>query len=130
MPGTADEWRFQSKYDLETARAMLKAHRYIYVVFMCHLALEKMLKGLYVSVAKEQPPKTHNLVHLVKLCNPSLTEELNDFISVINNLSVSTRYPDDLSKAIEEFNHGLAEYCIRMTEKVIKCLWKDPKSNK
>ncbi|MCX7608232.1 MAG: HEPN domain-containing protein [Anaerolineales bacterium] len=32
-------WIALAKYDLETARHMLATGRYLYVIFMCHLAL-------------------------------------------------------------------------------------------
>ncbi|GAI74786.1 unnamed protein product, partial [marine sediment metagenome] len=35
-----------AEYDLNTAKFMLKSRRYIYVIFMCHLSLEKMLKAI------------------------------------------------------------------------------------
>ncbi|RMG95388.1 MAG: HEPN domain-containing protein [Chloroflexi bacterium] len=38
-------WVASSLYDLETAEQMLITKRYLYVIFMCHLALEKMLKA-------------------------------------------------------------------------------------
>jgi len=40
------EWYFQSDYDLETAVDMFKSGRMVYCIFMCHLSLEKALKGL------------------------------------------------------------------------------------
>ena len=36
-----EEWLKQSEYDMGIAKAMLKTGRYIYAVFMCHLAIEK-----------------------------------------------------------------------------------------
>ena len=44
---SVEEWVRQSDYDIETAEAMFKTERHIYCVFMCHLSLGKMLKGLY-----------------------------------------------------------------------------------
>ena len=35
-------WIALTNYDIETARHMLETGRYLYVVFLCHLALEKM----------------------------------------------------------------------------------------
>ena len=43
------EWFNQAGYDLRTADAMLSTGRYIYTVFMCHLSIEKALKGLLMS---------------------------------------------------------------------------------
>lgn len=34
-------WIEIAKYDLETAEAMLKSKRYLYVGFMCHQSIEK-----------------------------------------------------------------------------------------
>lgn len=36
-------WLDISDYDLETARAMLFSERYLYVVFMCQQAMEKII---------------------------------------------------------------------------------------
>lgn len=48
----ADEWFLQADYDLETALAMLNSGRYIYTVFMAHLAIEKAIKGIYAQTYK------------------------------------------------------------------------------
>lgn len=32
---------------MKTAEAMFNSKRYLYAVFMCHLAIEKALKGIY-----------------------------------------------------------------------------------
>ena len=39
------EWLCQAEYDLETAKSLYRSRRYIYTVFMCHLAIEKALKA-------------------------------------------------------------------------------------
>ncbi|HOB83167.1 MAG TPA: HEPN domain-containing protein, partial [Bacteroidales bacterium] len=43
-----EEWYFQSDYDLGTAIDMLKSGRSVYCIFMCHMSLEKALKGLLI----------------------------------------------------------------------------------
>jgi len=43
-----DYWVDIARYDLQTAAAMFKSRRYLYTVFMCEQALEKLLKGLYI----------------------------------------------------------------------------------
>ena len=40
-------WVDLSEYDIETAMAMQKTKRYLYVGFMCHQAIEKIFKALY-----------------------------------------------------------------------------------
>lgn len=52
------EWLKQAEYDLGTAEAMFKSKRYIYTVFMCHLSIEKALKGLYGKEIKRISSKS------------------------------------------------------------------------
>ena len=59
------EWLRQADYDIETAEFMFNGGRYFYSIFMCHLAIEKALKGLYQFKLEQVPPKTHNLVYLL-----------------------------------------------------------------
>ena len=98
------EWFKQAAYDMKTAQAMLDTKRYIYSVFMCHLSIEKALKGLYTQILGEVPPKTHNLVYLVEKIKLELPEEHYDFLYMLNGLSVPTRYPDDLQKLLKDHN--------------------------
>jgi HEPN domain-containing protein len=93
----SESFKKSAEYDLKTAESMFEAGRYIYVVFMCHLAIEKMLKAIVAQVTKQIPPKTHNLLYLIKLFDLKLPQELFDFISKINNVSIVTRYPEDFS---------------------------------
>lgn len=62
-----EEWYFQSDYDLETAFDMLKSGRTVYCIFMCHLSLEKALKGLLIKKTGEFPSKTHSLMYFGKV---------------------------------------------------------------
>jgi len=61
MAKDQNEWFRQSDYDIATAQALTDSGRYIYAVFMCHLSIEKALKGHYYKKFGEQAPKTHNL---------------------------------------------------------------------
>lgn len=42
-------WIDIAEYDLETAKVMLEGKRFLYVGFMCHQVIEKILKGYYVA---------------------------------------------------------------------------------
>ncbi len=57
-------WIEMAEYDLETAKVMLKGKRFLYVGFMCHQVVEKILKGYYVFVKGENPPYSHSLNYL------------------------------------------------------------------
>lgn len=91
-------WLGMAEYDLGTAEAMFKARRYVYVIFMCHLCLEKALKGCVVEFANVFPPYTHNLTELSQTARLDIPTDLSDFILKLSKLSVVTRYPDDLKQ--------------------------------
>lgn len=83
---------------MDTAEYMNKGGRNIYAVFMCHLAIEKALKGLYYEKLQEVPPKTHNLILLLNKIDKKPPKELGKFIVKLNEASIPTRYPENLAK--------------------------------
>ena len=118
----SNEWLKQAEYDMRTAAAMLDAKRYIYVVFMCHLAIEKALKGLYTQVLWELPPKTHNLLLLVERTGVEMPEDLYGFIVRLNGVSVPTRYPEDIEKLKKEYTKKNAGMMLETSKRVLKWL--------
>ncbi|MEA3454623.1 MAG: HEPN domain-containing protein [Candidatus Caldatribacteriota bacterium] len=113
-----------AEYDLNTAEFMLKSGRYIYVIFMCHLSLEKMLKAIATETIQKISPKSHNLIYLLKLGNIQLPLELFNFIAKINNASIVTRYPEDFSKILEAYPKSVAEEYLSKTKETHECLKK------
>lgn len=99
-------WIELSDYDLETAEAMQKTKRLLYVGFMCHQVIEKILKALYVATQKSTPPYTHNLFSLAK--DTGIFEDLSDdqknFINLIRPLNVEARYPSYKEKLEQSLN--------------------------
>lgn len=109
----SEEWLKQAKYDLDTAKAMFKTRRYIYTVFMCHLSVEKGLKGLFVQSFQKEPPKSHDLNYLCNKVKLNLPEELRKFMDRLNDLSVPSRYPDELDRVLKQYDK-------RRTEEILK----------
>lgn len=97
------EWWQQSDYDLATADYLFQGGRYLYSVFLCHLAIEKSLKGLYYNRFQELPPKSHNLVFLMTAIGLKPPEEQGRFVVKLSEASIPTRYPDDLTKIQKSF---------------------------
>ena len=69
MKSAISNWIKSSDYDIKTAEAMFKAKRFVYVIFMCHLSVEKALKAIVANKSNKIPPKTHDLFLLVKLAS-------------------------------------------------------------
>lgn len=47
---------------------MLDGKRYLYVGFMCHHAVEKILKAYFTAKTEQTPPYVHNLKRLAEEC--------------------------------------------------------------
>jgi HEPN domain-containing protein len=115
MPKGPEEWQKQADYDLETANFMFNGGRYFYAVFMCHLSIEKALKGLYHKKLDEIPPKTHNLVYLMNKVGFKPTEEIGRFLVKLNQASIVTRYPEDLAVLQREYTQTIVKEILSKT---------------
>ena len=121
------EWLKQAKYDIDTAKAMLDKGRYIYCVFMCHLSIEKSLKALYVKVLNENSPKIHSLVYLAQRTKVKLSAQIRDFLESLDEISVPTRYPEDLEKLLKDYGKSRTKIVFVKSREVLKCLEKELK---
>ena len=119
-------WIASADYDFETAQHMLNSGRYLYVVFCCHLALEKMLKAHVTEVTQSLPTKTHDLLYLAAKSKLDVPLESLDFIGKINTASLPTRYPDDLRRAMRDYSETVTHDYLRQTEEVLQWLKQHP----
>ncbi len=101
-------WIEAADYDLESARQMLSSRRYLYVVFFCHLTLEKLLKAIVSEVTGQPAPRSHDLVMLVKRSGVAPAKHHLEFMGKLNGASVPTRYPSDIRQAVKEYNRAVA----------------------
>lgn len=102
-----------SEYDIETAQAMLDTHRYLYVGFMCHQAIEKALKAYWSNVLEEPPLKIHTLSKLASKTgiDSKMSEEQLDFIDTLEPLNIEARYPSYKERLLKSLT---IEYCQNM----------------
>jgi HEPN domain-containing protein len=123
-------WIKSSNYDIKTADHMLKTGRYIYVLFMCHLSVEKLLKALYEADLRKIPPKTHNLIYLSKTINLKIPENHLQTLESLNDLSIVTRYPEDIDSLIKSFRKERVEEYLKKTKALLKWLRNDTRLKK
>ena len=107
MEKRTEEWLRQADYDMDTADYMFQGGRYLYAVFMCHLAVEKALKGLYFERLREAPPRSHSLVYFLKAVGILPPESPGKFIVRLSEASIPTRYPEDLAKVQQMYTEDV-----------------------
>ena len=90
-------WWDIAQYDLETAEAMFAAGRWLYVVFMCQQAIEKLCKGLYLFFVNDDVPRIHDIYSLIiKFADKVPVAIDDDKRRLFNKLSafyLNNRYP-------------------------------------
>ncbi len=114
------EWLRQANYDLDTAEFMFNGGRYFYAVFMCHLSIEKALKGLFTEKLKEEPPKVHNLIYFLNKIGIKPPEDIGRFVVKLNEATVTTRYPEDLDKMQKDFSQPIVQDIISKSKETFE----------
>lgn len=74
---------------------------------MCHLAVEKALKGLYFERLRETPPRSHSLMYLLNAVGIVPPKKPGKFITRLSEASIPTRYPEDLARVQQVFTEGV-----------------------
>ncbi|MBC8391034.1 MAG: HEPN domain-containing protein [Deltaproteobacteria bacterium] len=120
MERRSEEWLRQSAYDMDTALFMHEGGRHIYAVFMCHLAVEKALKGLYYEKRRDIPPKSHNLIYLLNEIGIKPPVEPGIFIVKLNEASVPTRYPENLTKLQQVYSETVVKDILSKGKELIE----------
>jgi len=89
-------WLEQSMYDLETAQAMFKTKRYLYVMFLCQQSIEKILKAIITTVSNITPPRIHDLIKLTKSANiyELMDKEQIELCTELTPFCIEARYPE------------------------------------
>lgn len=119
MEQRTKEWLIQSDYDMDTAEYMHNGARHIYAVFMCHLSIEKSLKGLYYEKLRLIPPKSHNLIYLFNKIGIKPPVEHGRFIVKLNEASIPTRYPENLEKLQKLYNEFVVKDILANGKEVV-----------
>ncbi len=117
-------WADLSDYDFVTAGFMLKAKRFPYCLFMCHLSIEKLLKALIVKSAKKHAPYSHNLVDLAKRTKIDFSEESKMLLADLTEFNLEARYPEWQKNFYSKCSRGYAEDYFQKTKKFQKWLKK------
>ena len=103
---------------------MYTGKRYFYAVFMCHLAVEKALKGLYQRKLAKVPPKTHNLIYLLDEIGVIPDENIGREMAKLNEAHITTRYPEDIDKLQEVYTQAVTERILARTKEILEWIRK------
>ncbi len=114
-------WIKLSDYDIEVAESLYEKNHYLYSAFMCHQAIEKILKAIYVYKYNQPPPYTHRLYKLIQLneIEDVISEEKKEFILKLEPYNIEARYPS-YKKDIKKYLSSKKSLIILKTTKEIQ----------
>lgn len=113
-------WLDLSEYDFDTALAMLKSKRFLYVGFMCHQTIEKVFKAYFIKLKNETPPYSHSLSYLAKTGGyyDDFTETQKEFIDQIEPLNIEARYPAHKERLLKSLTIDKCQELLDETKKL------------
>ena len=87
-------WRNGSLSDIETAEILIERNKYPEGMFFCHLAIEKILKAVYVKTQSGLAPKSHNIFMLSEKSGIQLNDAMEYLFGILMKYQTQGRYPD------------------------------------
>ena len=92
-------WKTEAERNWETALYLKNGKQNVMALFMLHLTIEKLFKAHWVKDNIDNfPPRTHDLQFLHNQADLDIPAEDYDYLAVVNQWSIDTRYPDYRNK--------------------------------
>lgn len=115
-------WLELAENDMEFAEQIIRnKQRPYYACHQCHQTIEKVIKAIIQEKSGEIPPRTHNLMTLIKLTGMSPSEGQIKFLLRLNPHYMGTKYPDDMIKFYKQYTDVYASNLFKETKEVF--LW-------
>ncbi len=116
MSKKIEYWIELSDYDIKTANVMLHGKRFLYVGFMAHQSIEKILKACFVKNNDKTPPYSHRLSLLAKKASlyKLFSEEQKEFIDMLEPMNIEARYPSHKELLLKSLTEAR---CIQILQK-------------
>jgi HEPN domain-containing protein len=87
-------WIEESDEAIKVANDLFEKGDYSYALFFGHLAMEKLLKAVYIKKQKSHAPPIHNLERLAELGGVDVQYRDNDLLIRVTAYNIEARYPD------------------------------------
>jgi HEPN domain-containing protein len=121
-----DYWLEYAEYDLQTAETMFSGGRWMYVIFMCQQAIEKLIKGLYLLYIDDNVPRIHNISNLISRFADKLSAPVDDekykLFERLSSYYLNTRYPEYKEQLNKITDENAAKLLLEQSKETFKWL--------
>lgn len=116
-------WRESAEHDLASMYSIFQTGKYDWALFVGHLALEKVLKALWIKNNTQNfPPKIHNLKKLADEAKLEITEEQQILFVEVNEFNIEARYPDYKFQFFKKCTKQFTENYIKKISEIFTCI--------
>ena len=125
MKARTKHWIDSADYDWRVAHHMLKSRSYIYVLFLCHLTIEKLLKACLVEFTpREIPPKIHVLPQIAEKAGmlAEIPDQFQSLLAELTGLQEKTRYALEPNAPPSVYTREYTIQYLKRTEELRKWL--------
>jgi HEPN domain-containing protein len=112
-------WTKSSKEDFATAKELFNLKRYSGCLFFCHLAIEKILKALFLKKNNTYPPPTHKLVRLANLSKIKIDKQTEKYLAEITTFNVEARYDILKQRLYKKASETFTKKYLKITTELI-----------
>ncbi|HCC69055.1 MAG TPA: DNA-binding protein [Nitrospiraceae bacterium] len=117
-----DYWLEEAEDALRVMQHLFEKGDYSYALFFGHLAVEKILKAVYVIRKGEHAPYLHDLEKLAKHSTIPLTSEQKRLLIQITNFNIEARYPDEKRSFRKKCTEDFTKEMLNKIEEVFQWL--------
>ena len=116
-------WIKLSDRDFNTAEYLANGGHNLHAGYLCHQAVEKIMKGYFTKMNQDTPPYTHNLIELAVKTGlyDLMSNDQRKFVVALNPLNIETRYPDYKSQIAQTMTKAFTQYIVTETREFL--LW-------
>lgn len=116
-------WKEEAERNWDTALYLKQGKQNVMALFMLNLVIEKLINAYWVKDNVDNaPPRTHDIQLLYKQSDLNLATELYDYLAIITQWNVDTRYPDYKNKIYAIANDVYLENHISRIKELKLCL--------
>ena len=119
MRPEAELWIRQAASDLKNAERNIGIAAFDVAAFLCQQAVEKLLKGSYAQLRREEAPRTHTVFELGRQLKVS--EAILSHLRVLTPDYLAARYPDAANGVpAEVYDEPIARDRLRRAKEVFE----------
>ena len=119
-----DYWLNSAEYDIDVARSLFQKKKYHYSLFFGHLALEKILKAIFVKKKSTHAPITHSLPNLAEKAEIEIDSEKLKKLAGFMEFYIEGRYPRDMEAVFKKCDKSFTKRKLKEVKEMFEWLKK------